>query len=119
MPENALDKMKEYGDDPTFSTNEYVQYSPTLIVATVTTKIAKKTNMPTHYLIGSNPAFSEPSVVMLEQIRTIDKQRIASYLGKATKNEMQGIDQALLTSLALGYVTHALSNKCDALSTNP
>ncbi len=95
------------------------KHSPTLIVATVTTKIAKKTNMPTHYLIGSNPAFSEPSVVMLEQIRTIDKQRIASYLGKATKNEMQGIDKALLTSLALGYVTHALSNKSDALSTNP
>ncbi len=95
------------------------KHSPTLIVATITTRVAKKSNMPTHYLMGNNPAFTEPSVVMLEQIRTIDKKRIGSYLGKATKKEMQGIDNALLTSLVLGYVTHALSNKCDALSTNP
>ena len=36
--------------------------------------------MPTHLLIRDNPAFTEASVVQLEQIRTIDKRRIDNYL---------------------------------------
>jgi mRNA-degrading endonuclease toxin of MazEF toxin-antitoxin module len=56
-----------------------------------------------------NPAFSEPSVVLLEQIRTIDKRRIERYLGKATPVEMHGIDKALLSSLALEYIQELLS----------
>lgn len=52
------------------------KHAPTLIVATVTTRIHKKANMPTHFVIYDNPAFKEASVVQLEQIRTIDKSRI-------------------------------------------
>ena len=66
-------------------------HSPTLIVATI----------PTHYLMRDNPALAHPSVVLLEQIRTIDKQRVERYLGKATRKEMFGINAALLISLAL------------------
>lgn len=77
------------------------RYSPTLIVATVTTKIRKKENMPTHLLIGDNPAFKEASVVQLEQIRTIDKRRIDNYLGKVTPREMVAIEKALSVSLAM------------------
>ena len=51
------------------------KHAPTLIVATVTTRIHKKANMPTHFVIYDNPAFKEASVVQLEQIRTIDKSR--------------------------------------------
>lgn len=80
------------------------KYSPTLIVAAVTTKIGKKGAMPTHYLIGNNPAFREPSMVMLEQIRTIDKKRISSYLGKVTSNEMAEIEKALAASLAMEHL---------------
>lgn len=58
------------------------KHAPTLIVATVTTRIHKKANMPTHFVIYDNPAFKEASVVQLEQIRTIDKSRIDNYLGK-------------------------------------
>ena len=60
------------------------KHAPTLIVATVTTRIHKKANMPTHFVIYDNPAFKEASVVQLEQIRTIDKSRIDNYLGKVT-----------------------------------
>lgn len=95
------------------------KHSTTLIVAAVTTKIRKKEQMPTHYLIQNNPAFSEPSVVMLEQIRTIDKQRIEGYLGKATKSEMLGIDKALLASVALQYLCRDLSKNSNALPANP
>ena len=80
------------------------KHAPTLIVAMVTTKSTKKENLPTHYLIKDNEAFSEPSVILLEQIRTIDKKRIKSYLGKTTKKEMLGIDKALLRSLSLKYL---------------
>ena len=50
-------------------------HSPTLIVATITTKQDKR-KYPTHYPIKENPAFTEPSVIMLEQLRTIDKRRL-------------------------------------------
>lgn len=76
-------------------------HSPTLIVAMVTTKIKKKTKQPTHYLLKDNPALTHSSVVLLEQVRTIDKQRIERYLGKATQKEMYGINKALRISLAL------------------
>ena len=77
------------------------KHSPTLIVATVTTRIRKKENMPTHLLIKDNPAFREASVVQLEQIRTIDKCRIDNYLGKVTPHEMVAIEKALSISLAM------------------
>lgn len=77
------------------------KHSPTLIVATVTTRIRKKENMPTHLLINDNPAFREASVVQLEQIRTIDKCRIDNYLGKVTPSEMVAIEKALSISLAM------------------
>ena len=77
------------------------KHSPTLIVATVTTRIRKKENMPTHLLIKDNPAFREASVVQLEQIRTIDKCRIDNYVGKVTPHEMVAIEKALSISLAM------------------
>ena len=95
------------------------KHAPTLIVATVTSKINKKSKMPTHYLIKNNPAFVEPSVVMLEQIRTIDKSRIECYLGRASQSEMAGIDKALLASMALQYLCINLSDNTDALPVNP
>lgn len=80
------------------------KHAPTLIVAMVTTKTTKKANLPTHYLIRNNDAFTEPSIVLLEQIRTIDKKRIKSYLGKTTEKELLGIDKALVRSLSLAYL---------------
>ena len=80
------------------------KHAPTLIVAMVTTKTTKKANLPTNYLIRNNDAFAEPSIVLLEQIRTIDKKRIKSYLGKTTEKELLGIDKALVRSLSLAYL---------------
>lgn len=76
-------------------------HSPTLVVATFTSKTRKKTKQPTHYLMKHNPALKKPSVVLLEQIRTLDKQRIERYLGKASRKEMSAVNKALLISLAL------------------
>lgn len=72
-------------------------YSPTLIVAMITAK--NKISQPTHYRIEKNSALLYPSTVLLEQLRSIDKQRIKRYLGKVSRAEMEGIDSALLVSL--------------------
>lgn len=75
-------------------------HAPTLIVATITTK-ADKRKFLTHYLVKENAAFAEPSTIMLEQLRTIDKNRVLGYLGKISPKEMLNVDKALMLSLAL------------------
>ena len=77
------------------------KFSPTVIVAAVTSKISKKPNQPTHVLIDKNPAFNRPSVVLLEQLFTIDKERIQRLLGQTTPDEMYQINEALMNSLDL------------------
>ena len=72
-----------------------------MIVAAVTSKVTKKPNQPTHVLIDRNPAFSRPSIVLLEQIFTIDKKRIQRLLGQTTPDEMYQINEALMNSLDL------------------
>ena len=77
------------------------KFAPTVIVAAVTSKVIKKPNQPTHVLIDRNPAFSRPSMVLLEQIFTIDKERIQRLLGQTTPDEMYQINKALMNSLDL------------------
>ena len=77
------------------------KFAPTVIVAAVTSKVSKKPNQPTHVLIDRNPAFSRPSMVLLEQIFTIDKERIQQLLGQTTPDEMYQINEALMNSLDL------------------
>ena len=77
------------------------KFAPTVIVAAGTSKISKKPNQPTHVLIDRNPAFSRPSMVLLEQIFTIDKERIQRLLGQTTPDEMYQINEALMNSLDL------------------
>lgn len=85
------------------------RHSPTLIVATVTTRTEKKKNQPTHVLVDSNPAFEEPSMILLEQIFTIDKSRIERFMDYTAKTEMLRIDMALLVSLALNLLAGSRS----------
>lgn len=75
-------------------------YCPTLIVAPMTTRI-KKLRQPTHYLIENNRALATPSMVEFEQIKTIDKRRIKSYLGKLSAKQLMEIDDYLKASLGM------------------
>ena len=74
-------------------------YSPTLIVATLTSKTEKKAAQPTHCLV--EPEKLEPSIVQAEQIFTIDKSRIQNFAGHLTPEEMSRVDDAVKISLAL------------------
>lgn len=68
-------------------------YSPTVIVAFITSK--NKKNLPTHVSVD---LFHE-STVMCEQVRTIDKSRLYNYMGEITNDKMYEIDKAIKVSL--------------------
>lgn len=76
------------------------KFSPTVIVAAITGRTRKKADMPTHVLLD-NPVLKKESQVLLEQIRTLDKTRLISKVGKATKDEMKAINRSLEVSLSL------------------
>ena len=73
--------------------------SPTLIVATLTSKTEKKAMQPTHCLVV--PEGLEPSIVQAEQIFIIDKSRVQNFAGHLTPEEMSRVDDAVKISLAL------------------
>jgi len=76
-------------------------YCPTLIVAPLTTRRFKKPSQPTHYHLDNIKGMNGPSVVLLEQIKTIDKRRIRSYIGKLNRRQMEGVNEAIEISLGL------------------
>ena len=74
-------------------------HSPTTIIAAVTSR-RKKKYLPTHINIKI-PNLKRKSVVMLEQIRTIDKSRLLEYIGKVDNNTMKKIDKAVKISFGV------------------
>jgi mRNA interferase MazF len=77
------------------------RYSPTVIVAAITSRI-NKAKMPTHVeLCAKEYGLSKDSVILLEQIRTLDKQRLREKVGKIDDALMQKVIEALLVSFGL------------------
>ncbi len=77
------------------------KHSPTTIVAAITSRV--KNHLPTHVpIIGCG--LSTPSVVLLEQIRTIDKIRLGERIGVASDSQMEQIDKAIVVSFGIGYL---------------
>lgn len=75
------------------------KYSPTIIAAAVTSKL-DKARLPTHISIGSEDCgLPKNSVVLLEQLRTLDKQRLRERIGSLDEKAMDDINQGLLISL--------------------
>jgi mRNA interferase MazF len=75
------------------------KHSPTVVVAAITSRLGKA-KLPTHVNLSSEK-LSKDSIVLLEQIRTIDKCRLVEYIGKATSEEMEFIEKALLVSVGI------------------
>lgn len=75
-------------------------FAPTLIVAPLTSNIYKKRNLPTHYYLDNDDVLY-PSVVMLEQITTIDKRQVCRYVGRVSRNDMDAISECIEKSLGL------------------
>jgi mRNA interferase MazF len=77
------------------------KYSPTVIVAAITSQI-NKAKLPTHVEISSEEyGLNKDSVVLLEQIRTLDKKRLKEKIGHMTEGDMKKVDEALSISVGL------------------
>lgn len=71
------------------------KYSPTVIVAAISSKVDAKAKLPTHYLLQAENGLELPSLVLLEQLRTIDKKRLGAYIGHLEEKHIRKINHAL------------------------
>lgn len=77
------------------------RYSPTVIIAPITAKL-DKSNIPTHVSLPTDISKLEHnSMVLLEQIRTIDKTRLNQHIASLSNEFMQAVDKALMISVGL------------------
>lgn len=77
------------------------RYSPTVIAAAITSRMSK-TRLPTHIDIYADKAgLSKDSVILLEQIRTLDKRRLKEKMGHLDESVMQRVDNAIAVSFGL------------------
>ncbi|MGO5050987.1 type II toxin-antitoxin system PemK/MazF family toxin [Lachnospiraceae bacterium LCP25S3_G4] len=77
------------------------KHSPTVIVAAITGEEHGKTKLPTHAVVKDCSFLEKNSIILLEQIRTIDKKRLKQYMGMMPDNIMARVDKALAISLSL------------------
>ena len=84
------------------------KYSPTIIAAAVTSQL-NKAKLPTHIEISANEfGLIKDSVILLEQIRTLDKRRLKERIGELSPTTMQKVNVALLISLGFSENASAL-----------
>lgn len=82
------------------------RYSPTVIAAAITSR-GTKAKLPTHIkLYASGSGLSKDSVVLLEQIRTLDKRRLKEKMGTLSPYDMDKVDEALSISFGLGQAVN-------------
>ncbi|MDR0697004.1 MAG: type II toxin-antitoxin system PemK/MazF family toxin [Christensenellaceae bacterium] len=74
------------------------RHSPTVIAAAVTGQL-NKAKLPTHIELSQSLGLTKDSVLLLEQIRTIDKSRLQEKIGVADDETMKRVNTALLISL--------------------
>ena len=75
------------------------KYSPTVIAAAITSQL-NKAKLPTHIELSEGEfGLVKDSVILLEQIRTLDKRRLKEKIGELSSSKMQKVDTALLISL--------------------
>jgi len=88
------------------------RYSPTVIAAAITSRMSK-TRLPTHIDVYSNQVgLAKDSVILLEQIRTIDKRRLKEKLGHLDEGIMNSVNSAIAVSFGLSeepVVTEAIT----------
>lgn len=78
------------------------EYSSTVIVAPITSKVNSKSIIPTHvYIKGYKNRLKQNSLILTEQIRAIDKQRLRYYIGALDIGELRKVDKALIISLGI------------------
>lgn len=77
------------------------KYSPTVVGLPISS--AKKTNMPTHIRICDSNMLPKNSIVLAEQIRTLDRNRLQSYVGSLGFEIMAKINEAMKISIGIDF----------------
>ncbi len=78
------------------------KYSPTVIAAAITSRMGKA-KLPTHIDVpGLDVGLAKDSVILLEQIRTLDKRRLKEKMGHLDDETMRGVNNAIQVSFGLG-----------------
>lgn len=77
------------------------RHSPTVIVAAISSKVNAKAKLPTHYFLKAGNCLNLPSIILLEQLRTIDKKRLEEYIGRLEEKHIRRINHALAISVGL------------------
>jgi mRNA interferase MazF len=86
------------------------KYSPTVIAAAITSKMSKA-KLPTHIdVFASQVGLAKDSVILLEQIRTIDKQRLKEKMGHLDDSVMNEVNDAITVSFGLGSYKEETQN---------
>ena len=83
------------------SNNTGNRHNPTVIIAAITSRVHTKAKLPTHTSVKDFEGLDKDSIILLEQIRTIDKQRLKQYMGMMPDNIMARVDKALAISISL------------------
>lgn len=79
-------------------------FSPTVVAVAITSKQAKN-YLPTHIRLGDVKGLAPTSLLLLEQLRTIDRKRLRGYIGRVSMEKMKEVDQALTVSLGIDTST--------------
>lgn len=93
-------------------------YSPTIIIAPITSKVTVKSKLPTHVeLQPIKKRLPKKSIILVEQIRTIDKSRLKYYIGTLNITELKAVDCALIIALDIGRIhTDEIKIKDEAIT---
>ena len=95
------------------------RYSPTVIAAAITSRMGK-TRLPTHIDIYADKAgLAKDSVILLEQIRTLDKRRLKEKMGHLDDRIMDQVNVAIAVSFGLGKVEGTSTPQASASSNLP
>lgn len=77
-------------------------FSPTLIVAPITSRFGKRRDLPTHYFVESARGLDGPAIVLLEQLKTIDKRRVRKYIGKMNRRQVEDMGDIIEQTVGNG-----------------
>lgn len=77
------------------------RFSPTTLIAPITTKNYKCNRVPTHIPVTQFDKLRPNSIILLEQIRAIDKQRLKGYVCNLCDSDMEKVEKAILISLGI------------------
>ena len=76
------------------------KFSPTVIVAVITSQMSKA-KLPTHVAVSSTYGLDKDSVILFEQLRTVDKRRLGDYVGRLDDKKEEQVKRSLMISMGI------------------